>query len=128
MATENPQQRVSREAGGTIRARRFVKDAPGGKVVECTVAGEASCGVSENAADTVNHPEVTLMRGGDIIFEAGGAITDSNALIATDNQGRGVVAVVGDSILMKGVNATSAAAAGDKATGTWCDEPQEVLA
>jgi hypothetical protein len=127
MSTENVLQKVTREAGGTIRARRFVKDAPGGKVVECDTAGEASCGISQYAADTTDHQEVTLLRGGDIIYEAGGVITDVNPLIATDSQGRGVVAVPGDAILMKGVNGSSAGAAGQKATGTWFDEPQEIL-
>lgn len=127
MTTENYTTPVSREAGGTGRARRFVKDAAAGKVVECSVAGEASAGVTMGAFDTTTYNEVALLRGGDIIVEAGGVLDDQD-LVATDNQGRAVKAVVGDSILGKVVNGTSASGAGKNVAITFYAEPQEILA
>ena len=127
MATENPFTPVSREAGGTIRRRRFVKDAAGGKVVECSVAGEAACGINRDAADTVNHNEVAVFPGGDIIVESGAAVADL-ALVATDDQGRAVTAVPGDAILGKVKNGTSSSAAGQMLSIEFYSEPQELLA
>jgi hypothetical protein len=125
--TSNPQQTVSREAGGTIRAHRFVKDAASNKVNECSVAGEAACGVSKYAADTTDHNEVALERGGEVQVEAGDAVLEL-ALVATDSQGRAVTAAVGDAILGKVVNGSSASAAGKMLSITFYGEPQEILA
>jgi hypothetical protein len=124
--TSNPLQTVSREAGGTIRAHRFVKDASAGKVVECGVAGEASSGVSKCAADTTDHNEVALERGGEVMVEAGGVVADQ-ALVTTDSQGRAVTAVSGDAILGKVVNGSSASGAGKFLSITFYGEPQEIL-
>ena len=130
--TENPREIVSREAGGTGRARRAVKDIGSNKVVECSVAGEGASGVTKNAFDTIHHNEVSLLRGGEIIVESGAAVPALTAgnptIVATDIEGRFVVAVAGDKMLGKVANGSSTLAAGQELSITWFDEPQEVMA
>ena len=112
IATENPLQVVTREAGTDVTNRRFVKEATTGIVSRCSVTGETAVGVAN--ADAVAGDEVGVKRGGDIIVEAG-ALISAGAEVMTDTTGRPVTWTDGSGYFKLGVltNNSSAGAAGD---------------
>jgi hypothetical protein len=111
IATENPRQIVTREAGANVTKRRFVVEIAGGKVDRCSVEGEVANGVA--AATATAGDEVGVKRGGTVIMEAGAAIAD-NAEVMTDNVGRPITAVgAGKYKLGKITNGNYPGAAGD---------------
>ena len=82
-------------AATVIRKNRFVKMGTNGNVVECDTANEDALGISlrETKADETSPITVQLLSGGSVEVEAGAAIDTSTAKnVATDNQGRAVVA------------------------------------
>jgi hypothetical protein len=125
MATENPGQIVSRQAGTNVTNHRFVKEAAGGVVNRCDTQGERVDGIVSDSAIPVNASsqaitageEAPVAKGGDIIVEAGAAVADA-ARVMTDNAGRAITFAAGGGALAVGrvVNGTSAGAAGDLIT------------
>jgi hypothetical protein len=125
MATENPGQIVSRQAGTNVTNHRFVKEAAAGVVNRCDTQGERVDGIVSDNAIPVNASsqaitageEAPVAKGGDIIVEAGAAVADA-ARVMTDNAGRAITFAAGGGALAVGrvVNGTSAAQAGDLIT------------
>jgi hypothetical protein len=135
MATENPGQIVSRQAGTNVTNHRFVKEAAGGIVNRCDTQGERVDGVIVDNAIPYNASsqaitageEAPVCKGGDIIVEAGAAVADA-ARVMTDNVGRAITFAAGGGALAVGrvVNGTSAGAAGDLITIRLQLEPQAI--
>ena len=102
-------------SASVIRKLRFVKIGANGQAVECNTANEDSIGVSQHESKATETSPITVdIRAGGVARVEAGAAVDASTVknIATDNQGRAVVATgAGTKIL--GTALSSATAAGE---------------
>lgn len=128
-ATQNVELAKGFDTTSAITKHRFCKLVSGSpQTVEmCDTAGERAYGVSEfsvSDAEILKGKGVTLNLEGLLILEAGEAL-DEGDLVATDDEGRAVVATSGDWIL--GTVSEAAGALGNECTVNF-DTPVATLA
>lgn len=119
MATENPIQIVSKQAGTNVTNKRLVTEVAGGIVNRTTAATDVPAGVvameSTGATGTTitAGDEVPVCTSGTVIGESGAAVAD-RARVMSDASGRFITFAAGGGALAVGevVNGSSASAAG----------------
>jgi hypothetical protein len=115
-ATQNVVLSKGYDAAAAITKKRFVKITGEQQVSQCSVAGENAIGVaifSVSTAEIAKGKGASVIEEGRAIVEAGVALVVGNK-VATDNQGRAVVAVATNHVL--GVVEKGASGAGSECT------------
>ena len=99
MAVDYEIESLTRIAGADLNVTgqyRFVKQANDGTVTVCNVAGESALGILQN--NPKNGQAATVAYGDVLKIYAGGTIAPGD-MVATDTQGRAVVAANGQAVL-----------------------------
>lgn len=119
MATENPLQIVSKQAGTNVTNMRFVVEVAGGIVNRTTAATDVVSGVvamvsTGTIGTTITAGDETpVCTAGVVAVESGAAVAD-RARVMSDASGRAITFAAGGGALAVGevVNGSSASAAG----------------